>query len=153
MDELKQEEIFWNDLSGEERRFLRQSGSYIPFSPGEMIFKKGDASDGVYIIVSGEVEILDYDEKGNAIPIRTLGSGTVLGEIATFSTSTRTATARAKTTGILFKINKEVIDGLINNCPNAMSKIIHNILHLMSQRIIQLTKEVGELKAARDTKE
>ena len=146
MSEDKQEELFWQGLSGEEKRYLRKSGSYIPFSPEEIIFRKGETSDGMYMIVSGEVDIMDHDETGDDIHIRTLSSGMILGEIGAFATSNRTATVRGRTTGILFKINKPVLDSLIENCPHCMSHIFLNTMHLMSQRIIQLTTEVSNLK-------
>jgi len=152
MEDKTQEEVFWRDMGVDEMRYLRQSGSYIPFSREEILFRKGERSNGVYIIVSGEVDILDYDNYGSSVHIRTLSSGMVLGEIAAFCVSPRTATARARTTGVLFRINDDVINGLVERCPRAMTQIFLNVMNLMSTTIRRLTEEVAIHRKSAETK-
>ncbi len=149
METQSQEDIFWRNIKPKEMQYLRKSASYISFSPGEVLFRKGERSTGVFVIVSGEVGIYDYDAYGNEIYIRTLTSGMVLGEIATFAIHPRTATAIAKSTGILFKINKDVIEGLLQHSPGATTQLFLNILNIMTQTIVELTEEVAQFRAAK----
>ena len=59
---------------------------------GSVLFREGDPGDGLYVIVSGELDIL----VGEKI-VDTLTSGTIVGEMALLNHAPRSATARAKT--------------------------------------------------------
>ncbi|KAJ3098959.1 Cyclic nucleotide-gated olfactory channel [Phlyctochytrium planicorne] len=63
---------------------------------GVYLFRKDDDGLEMYIIVSGQVEIL-IEENGEIKPIATLSAGKIFGEVALLSdTCKRTASARAK---------------------------------------------------------
>ncbi|MBI1243551.1 MAG: cyclic nucleotide-binding domain-containing protein [Alphaproteobacteria bacterium] len=56
---------------------------------GQVLFKRGDPGEEMYLVVEGEIEIVELG--------KTLGAGQVLGEVALLvPTHKRTATARAK---------------------------------------------------------
>jgi CRP/FNR family transcriptional regulator, cyclic AMP receptor protein len=57
-------------------------------APGQILFKRGEPGSEMYLIVEGEVEIVEFG--------KTLGAGALLGEVALVVPShRRTATARA----------------------------------------------------------
>jgi hypothetical protein len=57
-------------------------------APGQILFRRGEPGSEMYLIVEGEVEILEFG--------KTLGAGALLGEVALVVPShRRTATARA----------------------------------------------------------
>jgi NADH dehydrogenase len=62
------------------------------FEPGDIVFRQGDLGDNVYVIQSGECEVL----RGGAI-LTTLTPGEYFGEMALLSDKTRNATVRART--------------------------------------------------------
>lgn len=67
--------------------------------PGQVLFKRGDAGDEMYLIVEGEIEIVELS--------KTLGTGQVLGEVALLVPShKRSATARAKTRVTLARMTR-----------------------------------------------
>ncbi len=71
----------------------------------DFIFKKGDLATEAYVIVEGEVEIV---ERGAA-----LGPGAIFGEMALFTTAgKRTATARCRTDVRLLSITYEQFEQL-----------------------------------------
>jgi len=133
--------LFWN-LGPDELRFIRQSGNYITLTPGLKIFKKGDPADGIYVVVSGEVDILDEEEGSEPTLLNTMASGDVIGEIASMTNYPRTASAVAKTTGILFKINQDFIQGLVKNRPEIATQILTNVITIMADRIVRLSKQI-----------
>jgi glucose-6-phosphate 1-dehydrogenase len=69
---------------------------------GDLIIKKGDMGKEMYLIVRGEVEVLD--ELGNVI--RTLKDGEIFGEIAILMSKPRTANVRAQTPCDFFVLEK-----------------------------------------------
>jgi CRP/FNR family transcriptional regulator, cyclic AMP receptor protein len=72
------------------------------YEQGDHIFEQLDASDGLYIILSGEVDIL-IDQRSLAmpggapapVPVARLRRGQSFGEVALVDKGVRTATARA----------------------------------------------------------
>ncbi len=68
-------------------------------APGQVLFKRGDAGDEMYLVVEGEIEIVELG--------KSMGPGQVLGEVALLVPShKRTATARAKTPVTLARMTR-----------------------------------------------
>jgi NADH dehydrogenase len=63
------------------------------FEPGEAVFHQGDLGDRLYIILSGQVEVVHEDE-GRHIGLAQLGPGEYFGEMALLNRATRNATVR-----------------------------------------------------------
>lgn len=61
------------------------------YVPGERIFRAGDSGDSLYLIQSGQVDILTRDHE----QIARLGEGSFFGEMALLSDQPRSATAKA----------------------------------------------------------
>lgn len=82
------------------------------FAPGEVIFDKGDKGDKMYVVRSGEVEIV-IDGK----IVETLSSGGIFGEMALIDGSPRAATARAKTDCEVAPITEKTFLFLVHETP------------------------------------
>jgi len=63
------------------------------FEPGEEVFHQGDLGDRIYIIVSGEADVVRSADTGDRVLAR-LGPGEYFGEMAVLGESTRGATVR-----------------------------------------------------------
>ena len=67
------------------------------FEPGAVIFRQGETGNQVYVIVSGEVEVVQ-DRPGSGDPvIARLGPGQFFGEMALIRAAPRVATVRSLT--------------------------------------------------------
>ncbi|HKQ05444.1 MAG TPA: FAD-dependent oxidoreductase [Blastocatellia bacterium] len=63
------------------------------FEPGEEVFHQGDLGDRIYMIVSGQAEVVREDEGAEHI-LAQLGAGEYFGEMALLKQTTRGATVR-----------------------------------------------------------
>ena len=96
--------------------------------PGDCIFKKGDDSDELYVILGGKMEIVDGDRV-----VASLGPGDLLGEMAWISDAPRTATARAVESSSLITLNDDVFQNLLSK--EASIQLLMNIILLLTERL------------------
>jgi CRP/FNR family transcriptional regulator, cyclic AMP receptor protein len=66
------------------------------FAKGQILFKEGDPSDGVFRLVSGSVEVV-RELDGDLILLGTVGAGQFVGEMGVVENRPRSATIRAAT--------------------------------------------------------
>ncbi|TNE65229.1 MAG: cyclic nucleotide-binding domain-containing protein [Alphaproteobacteria bacterium] len=77
-------------------------GQEITFDIGETVYEQGAASDGIYMILDGQIDIWHHDDH-EAHHIASLGSGELLGEVSVIERTNRSVSARAsKTSKVLF---------------------------------------------------
>jgi len=87
------------------------------YGPGQVIFRKGDTGDRLYLIVHGEVEIVDVEPgKGERI-IGKLGPGECFGEWELVTNRPRMATIRSRTGVNLMSMDREGFDAMFTHLP------------------------------------
>ena len=69
---------------------LAQNADPVELTAGQTLFNAGDSGDQFFVVVDGEVDILDGTER-----VRTMTAGEGFGEIALLGHTTRTMTVRA----------------------------------------------------------
>jgi CRP-like cAMP-binding protein len=65
------------------------------FKPGEYLMKQGENGIGLFIILSGRVRIEKTDASGKSVEIADNGPGEIMGEMAVFDGSPRSASVIA----------------------------------------------------------
>jgi len=84
------------------------------FSPGDHIFRKGDAGTEMYFISRGSVVVVSEDEK---VVYATLSVGQFFGEIALLLSEPRTATLKAAQYCDLYVLAKDTFDNVLKRYP------------------------------------
>ena len=82
--DTRREQMF-PTLEPAEIERLRRFGELRSYSAGEALVRVGDAGHGLTIILSGKVDIGQYDEAGRRVPIMTHEPGSFMGELAQLS--------------------------------------------------------------------
>src|SRR3954471_22572866 len=82
--DTRREQMF-PTLEPAEIERLRRFGELRSYTAGEALVRVGDAGHGLTIILSGKVDIGQYNEAGRRVPITTHEPGSLMGELAQLS--------------------------------------------------------------------
>jgi CRP/FNR family cyclic AMP-dependent transcriptional regulator len=110
---------------------FRNESNPMEFKPGDVIFSEGEAGDRMYVVQTGEVDIL----AGQTV-VDTAVAGDIFGEMALIDTSARSATARAKTDCSLIPVDQKRFTFLIQQTPFFS---IH-VMRILADRIRKFNK-------------
>jgi CRP-like cAMP-binding protein len=112
------------------------------YRDGEIIVRQGDPGDSMFVIQSGQVQVLD-ERDGSETLLRVAQEGELLGEMAIFERQTRSATLRALGEAKILTIDKKNFMRRISEDPT----IAFRVVETMSQRVRELSDEIVRLKA------
>ena len=100
---------------------------------GETIFAQGDVGDRMYLVRTGEVEIVH-----SGTVVDTVGPGEIFGEMALIDGSPRSAEARAKVASELQPIDEKAFLFLVHETPHFALDVMRTLalrLRAMNERI------------------
>lgn len=111
------------------------------YEDGEVIVRQGEPGDRMYVIQTGNVEVLRQTD-GREIHIANLKAGDVFGEMALFEQEPRSATVRAVGETRVISIDRKGFLRRVNEDPS----LAYRILQQMSQRIRKMNTDFSKLK-------
>ena len=78
------------------------------YAPGEPVVRQGDVGDCMYVVQSGEVEVVHGTPAGEQ-SLAILKAGEVFGEMSLFEHEARSATVRARGEARVLKVDKRTL--------------------------------------------
>jgi len=112
------------------------------YKDGEIIIKQGESGNSMYVIQSGEVEVL-RDNNGGQVQLAVRKTGDFFGEMALFSKEVRSATIRALGEARILTVDRKNLLQSIQKDPSLAFRIIETL----SKRIRDLSEEIVSYKA------
>lgn len=91
----------------------------VSFHKGQTIFLEGDQSQAMYVLVSGQLDVL----KGEQVISSVVQPGAIFGEMSFLLGSARTATLRARSDAKAIRIPKDKISDFLNDFPEASQEM------------------------------
>lgn len=122
-------------LSNEELEYVAELSKPRHVTAGETVFEEGELGDSVYVVASGEVEVLRHDAHGAPRSLATLQVPQFFGEMSLIDKEYRSATVRAKTDCELLQLTAENLIALRKNYRDGFTLIITNIARMLSARL------------------
>ncbi|MFH2131790.1 MAG: Crp/Fnr family transcriptional regulator [bacterium] len=111
------------------------------FDRGGTVFYEGDACDGMYLILDGQVKVFRLSPDGKEKILHIFNSGEPFGEVAMFSGKNFPANAEAtKKSRLLFIPRSSFVKLICDNPSMAM-----NMMGVLSQRLRSFVDQIDEL--------
>ncbi len=104
-------------LTRPERRRVAVAGEIADYEPGDVLVRRGDVAEVLYILLAGELEVMD--PRGRDVVAR-LDAPAVIGEITLFAGSRRTATVLVQRKSRIAKIPAEMITQVSRGNPGLL---------------------------------
>tara|TARA_B110000483_G_scaffold80874_1_gene100571 strand:- start:2052 stop:2570 length:519 start_codon:yes stop_codon:yes gene_type:complete len=134
-------------LTTKELMFIGRILHQRTYSPKELIFKEGEAGNGMYIIKTGNVVIFSEETQTEYAK---LTAGTFFGELSLVDGAPRSASAKSKDDCKLFGFFKPDLLSLMEKNHHIGSKVLMNLSRVLSTRLrntnqqwLELQKEVS----------
>ena len=117
---------------------MRKGSLGAVYPAGAVIVRKGEVGDCMYVVQSGEVEVVQ-DTAGTEQTLAVLEAGDFFGEMAVFEREVRSATVRARGEARVLKIDKKTLLRRIKEDP----LLAVNLLQTLSRRIRDLNNTLA----------
>jgi len=93
------------------------------FGQGETVFRQGDFPDRLYLIGTGEAEVIKEVPGGEDVSLARLGTGEFFGEMGIIGNTPRSATVRAATELETLSIHRSYIGPIFSYLPTWQEKV------------------------------
>jgi CRP-like cAMP-binding protein len=156
-ENLKGNTLF-QDFNYFELRMLENIVNVRQYRTGESIFRQGEVGVGMYIIISGTVNIYVEELQAASGELKTnhitqLKASDFFGELALVEDEgRRSASASAHSDCLLAGFFKPDLIEVINRNPTAGVKILRRLGEVLGARLRQTTSKITEMKRMDDVK-
>jgi len=115
---------------------FRSETDIVTLQPGQVLFEKGEAGCHMYVIQSGEVQILDGNHNFESV-----SAGGIVGEMALISENPRSATVQAISESIVIPIDERRFSFLVQQAPFFAIRV----MRVMSARLKAMNERITSL--------
>jgi CRP/FNR family cyclic AMP-dependent transcriptional regulator len=125
-------------LSNQELEYVSELSRPRKLSTGQVVFEEGELGDSLYVIVSGEVEVLRRDAGGEQKAIAVLNPSEFFGEMSLIDKEYRSATIRARTDAELLQLTAENLTTFTTfrkQYRDGFTFVVINIARVLSSRL------------------
>jgi CRP-like cAMP-binding protein len=129
-------------LSSTERREIEQACSWKRFIAHQQIIDRNSQSRGVYMIVEGQVRIVNYALSGREVTLGELPEGSYFGELAAIDGRPRSARVIALTNSLIAALPGSKFLEMLGNHPSIALKVLVQLASVVrdsNERIMDLS--------------
>lgn len=105
--------------------------------PGDVMIRQGDPPDVMYFVESGRVTARLELSRGRSVRLRSMGSGTVVGEIGLYLEMPRTATVVADQPGVVYCLTAAALGRMARESPALAAAFHHFMVRLLAERLLE----------------
>jgi len=136
---LEESPLFEN-MTNYQRRKAVLISELGEFEEGDLLVEQGTIGRDMYMILSGEAEVIRHD--GNeSRTLATLLPGTIFGEIGYIRETERTADVKALTKISVLRFDYEKMQKDLKFFPNIVAKLNFNISYILGERLADMVSQ------------
>lgn len=132
---------FFRDLTEEQLRTVNEKFTANHFAKGETIYRQGDPTTMLRVVVAGAVKLVSYNQEGEGVLLDMLKAGDFFGHPAAKSGDVYNETAQTQ-------INSCILSIRLNDFRDVMSRfssIAMSVLDIMNERLNESRQRIRHL--------
>ncbi|MHB8574654.1 MAG: cyclic nucleotide-binding domain-containing protein [Dehalococcoidia bacterium] len=127
-------------LSEDERGILESVASRVRFASGAVVINEGLPTGGLFLVVSGELEVSVRTESGQ-LTLTRVRRGQFLGEVAWFTGAPRSARAVALGSVEVLEFSRETLPVLLARAPALAYQLLQALAVTLAGRVQRLARQ------------
>ncbi len=136
-------------LSRTQVHYIIMSGGLTQIDKGTVLFRRGEVSDSMYVLLSGRLDVFDTPQhedplSGSRKRLASLQAGELLGEMGLLRSAPRSATVVATEPCELLTINLGMIKRLQWLYPPTANKFFFNLMNILCNRLERISHIVSD---------
>lgn len=139
---LREAELF-REMPESVIRTIVNQAEMVQFSAGDLVVRKGDPGDSLFVVKSGVVEVTN---PGDGPPLAYLGRGECVGDLALLTGSSRTADIRVPQEAELLVIDRALFDDLMANHPGFGSQLAV----ILARRLVEVLEDMPDRDVSKE---
>jgi len=139
---LRSSDVF-RELPAELLQEATASLEWCHVLSGDVLFRQGETGDALYLVVSGRLRVIAESDIGEERPLRDIGRGGHVGELALLTDEPRSATVRAVRDTILARFSRALFHQFLSRHPTAMLPLTRLLAGLVQRAHVTPPASVG----------
>jgi CRP/FNR family cyclic AMP-dependent transcriptional regulator len=127
-------------LPADDIEALRRFGAVVRHAAGDVVFRRGERADAMYVVSVGEVALVAPTAAGGVV-VQVVRPGTTIGELSVMLDVPHAYTATARKSTALLRVDLETVRALVRIDGN----ICCRFLRLVSRRLERTERRIVEL--------
>ena len=132
---------WFEELPDDMLAALAQKIRKCTLNKDEILFRKGDVGDSLFVILSGWVKVFTQDERGAIVSLNQVGTGEIIGEMALLDYEPRSASVVALEKTTALELKREDFMEILKGQPDLALSLIRNL----SSRLRQNTSYIEQI--------
>ncbi len=118
--------------------WMIQNGSKKNLNPQDTLIRKGEDVENIYIILSGQLSIVDRDHE-----VATIGPGEIVGEMSFLESRPPSVSVMASETSVVYSISRELMNEKLDSDVTFRSNFYYSLALFLSNRLRKTTNQLG----------
>jgi SulP family sulfate permease len=107
----------------------------VELPAGRELIRQGEPSTDVYLLESGRLTAVFTPVQGDAVRLRTMAPGTIVGEVTMYLGTLRTASVVTEQTSRLYRLTREALEAMERDDPELAGALHRGLARLLAQRL------------------
>ncbi|HXI60071.1 MAG TPA: cyclic nucleotide-binding domain-containing protein [Polyangia bacterium] len=122
-------------LAEQHLDWIIAAGTVGQVAVGVQVVSEGEAAASVFVVCDGTLEVCKRAAQGAEVRLAVLRAGDCVGEMSLIDIQPRSATVRALTPAVLFRLGNREIAKLYDRHPEVYTLLVLNIAREISRRL------------------
>lgn len=140
---------FLNDLSDTECDRLAEIVTVIRLQKGDTLIEQGKKDNSLYVLIEGRLRVNRSTGGGSQVTLACIREGEMAGEMGFLDDSEHSATLQADDTSEILQIDRNDLEGLLNEHPQTVYKLmraiareVHQITQRMNMQFVEMSNYI-----------